>query len=505
MAQSEYKIDLNTAFPMLHEQQTRTIIGSTAGESPRQGDKPGVAYCHNVMPTDYGMNSIAYLQQIDPFFGLPADENFVDVRVAYGDAKFRIYLAWSDTGNVYVLLTGPVTVWSLIPPTVPSVALPFNPDTVTVSTVNGISYIFYAGLGGFTYNETTNQLDPVSFTGLSIPDIKGMVASSGYLIAYSDEAIAWSSTLDPTDFVPSEVTGAGGGNVADIAGDIIFCTDNSLGILIYTEANVVAGTYTGNALFPFRFKEIEDSKGGITLDRTAYEANSGSQFVFSKAGLQSIKISKATNILPMITDFLAGRRFEDYNEETREYEITDIPETGTMLKKVKYIASRYLVISYGIDTFTHAIVLDTTLDRLGKLKTEHVDVFEYVNLQTEIAKENIAFLKADGTVDVVDFSVTNPNSSGVLICGKLQMTRTRFINLQGVEIENVQLEDSLSVSSQVSLDGKNFTDVLGSQDVHNQNLETFNFRAEGKNHSIVLIGKFNTTTVQVIYFQSSRR
>jgi hypothetical protein len=489
---------------MLHEQQARTIIGSTVGQSPSPKQKPGVAYCHNAMPTQYGMASIAYKTLVTgATFG--QGEQFEDVRDAFGDLKTRIYLGFTNLGNVYVLVTGSNPSWVQLPVTSPALTPGTSPDDITIGNVNGISYIFYANSGGFTYNEVTQQLDPVVFTGLDISETVGVAGSAGYLVAFSSDAIAWGSTLVPTDFVPDQVTGAGGGAVADIAGAIKFCVPNSLGLIIYTEANAVAATFTGNTQFPFRFKEIEDSKGGISLDLIAYQANSGNQFVYSKAGIQAIKISKAETILPEATDFLAGRRFEDYNEVTKQYEITDISDTSTLLKKIKYIGSRYLVVSYGLTSFTHAIVLDTALGRVGKLKTDHVDVFEYVNQQSEVAKENFAFLKSDGQIDVVDFSVSNPSSSGVLILGKLQQTRNRFISLEGVEVENAQEGDTLDVHSQVSLDGKNFTVTEGFLATSDPNLKTYNFHAEGKNHSIGLIGKFNTTTVQVTYVQSSRR
>jgi hypothetical protein len=301
------------------------------------------------------------------------------------------------------------------------------------------------------------------------------------------------------------VTGAGGGNVAGLWGDIKFGVSNSLGFLLYTEGNVVAGNYTGNAQFPFRFKEVEDSKGGISLDQTAYQANSGAQFAFTKAGIQAINISKAETILPEITDFLAGRVFEDFNDSTNLFEITELSESQTMLKKMKYIASRYLVMSYGINTFTHAIVLDTTLNRLGKLKIDHVDVFEYVNDQTEVAKENIAFISRFGLTTVVDFSTANADSSGVLITGKMQVTRDKFTALQGVDIENVGAGDTITCHDLYTLDGKNFFSVQGYQYVANDNFNQFLFRVEAKNHSILLKGKFDCNTIQITYFQSSRR
>lgn len=505
MAQRFYTINLqDSLFPMLSEQQSRTVIGSVAGEAPAKEQRPGIAYCHNIMPSRYGYDSVGFLSVVPTFVGLPAGLSFSDTRVVYGDAKSRLYLAWDDEGNVYALLSG-FAVWIALPATVPATGGPgFSLDSVTIGTVNGVSYIFYAGIGGFNFNEVTKVLDAVTFIGLNIPTILGVVASSGYLIALTDQAIAWSSTIDPTDFVPSQITGSGGGNVAGIAGAIIFATANTLGILVYTSANTIAGTYTGNVQFPFKFREVEDSKGGINLDRVAYEANAKVQYVYSKAGLQTITSQRAENILPEVTDFLAGRRFEDYNETTKLYEITDLATSATMLKKVKYVASRYVIISYGITSFTHALIFDTALNKLGKIKLTHVDVFEYIDSQTEISKESIAFLLADGEVKVLDFSATAA-SNGVLILGKLQFTRTRNLILLGVEVENVETSATLSLSSQVTLDGKTFTTVEGTIKESVDNLRSYDFRSEGKNHSLVFIGKFNLVTAQIIFTQGGRR
>lgn len=491
---------------MLSEQQARTIIGSTAGEAPARVDRPGIAYCHNVMPSLYGIDSIDFLSVIPAFSAIPAGLTMDDVRVVYGDARSRLYLVWDTEGNIYALRPS-TSSWIAVPATVPATGGPtFSVESVTVGTVNGISYIFYAGIGAFNYNETSNQLDAVTLTGLNIPEILGVVGSSGYLVAYTKEAIAWSSTILPTDFVPDKVTGSGGGNVAGIAGDIIFVTYDTLGILVYTAANIIAGTYTGNKQFPFKFREVDNSKGGISLDRTAYEANGPEQFVYSKAGVQSITSRAAKTILPEVTDFLAGRRFEDYNETTKLYEVTDLAAAGTMKKKMKFIASRYLIISYGLPTvagFTHAIVFDLALKKLGKLKITHTDCFEYVDSQTEISKESIAFLLSTGEVQIVDFSAP-ATSSGVLILGKLQFTRSRLFTLLGVEIENVESGATLDVSDQASLDGKNFTTVEGKLATSDDNIREYAFRITGKNHSVVLIGQFNVVTLQVRYTTAGR-
>lgn len=505
MAQQEYKIGLsNPSVPMLSEQQTRTIIGSTAGESPASSDKPGIAYFHNVMPTFNGLDSIGFKSKIAA--ALPAGVTMEDVRVAYGDARSRVYLGWDSAGNAYALRTGS-TIWLALPATVPVTSSPmFSVSTVTIGTVNGVSYIMFSGIGAFTYNETTNVLDAVTLTGLDITTVLGVVASSGYLVAYTFEAIVWSSTIDPTDFIPSQVTGSGGGNVAGTAGDILFCTDNTLGLLIYTDANIIAGTYTGNARFPFKFREVDNSKGGIDLDNVAYEANSSSQYVYSKAGVHSVTSQKAEVILADVTDFLAGKRFEDYNETTDLYEVTDLSASETMLKKIKFIASRYLIFSYGLPAtgFTHALVFDTSLKKIGKLKIDHTDVFEYIGTQSEVSKESVAFLLPTGEIKTLDFSVS-ATSSGVLVLGKLQFVRTRMIDLHEVVVENVPEGATLTVLSQASVKGKGFTNVTGFLADTDEEARTYNFHSEAKNHSIVFKGQFNLITAQVTYSIGAKR
>ena len=502
MAQSYYRIDLTAPlFPMLSEQQGRTIIVPQAGEQD-SNNKPALAYCHNVMPSEYGLDSVGYLEVIPA--AIPAVSNFVDVRIAYGSARSRLYLAWDATGRVYVYLIG-AAAWVKLDDTVPSpVTGSFSKEDITIGTVNGVSYIFYSRLGCFRYNESTGVLDPITLTGISIPVTLGVVASSGYLAAYTEEAIAWSSTIDPTDFTPSTVTGAGGGNIAGIGGKIVFILTNSLGLLAYTATNVVAGTYTGNVQFPWKFREVPEAKGGISLDLVAYEANSSDQYVFSKAGLQSVSSNRAKVLLPMLTDFLAGKRFEDFNEVTEEYEITDL--TATMQKKLKFIAARYLVISYGVTSFTHAIVLDLALNKLGKLRIPHVDCFEYIDDQTEVAKESLAFVSASGAVQVVDFSVTAA-SSGVVILGKMRASRTRTLQLLGVDVENVPDTDSFSLRTRLEQDGKNVAPptVAGSLLQSGLNVASYGFRSTAANHSLMCLGRFNLVSLIIKYKPAGRR
>jgi hypothetical protein len=405
----------------------------------------------------------------------------------------RYLVAFTVSGAVYTLASG-ATIWNLVSAPIFSTTTDLA-NNVTIGTVNGISYLFYKGLSAVKYNSSTNTFVPVTLTALALADVIGIVASSGYLIAYTKDAIAWSSTIDPTDFAPSEVTGAGGGKLADIAGNVVFVATNTLGVIIYTTANAVAGTYTGNAKYPFKFREIRSAKGVARASLVAYEANSDSQFVYSKSGLQAITSAQAEIVLPEVTDFITDGVIEDYNTSTNQYEYTS---GDAMLIKLTFIASRYLIISYGLTEYTHALIFDISLKKLGRLKVTHVDIFEFLGDPQVPDKQFIAVALASGEVKLVELSAKSDNSNGVLILGKLQLTLSKYLMLHGAELEGVEESSAFTLGSQVSLDGTSFTVVMGNVLESSGRFRSYGFRATGKNHSLVLTGKFSLRTAQIV-------
>jgi len=508
MAQSYYTIDLKTAsFPLLSEQQSRTVMKGRTSDDPNTSnyEKPSISYCHNVMPSQRGLYSVGFRPSIAKIEDLSASNRVDDVRTIFGDKGNRFNLTWDANGNPYVIGYGSYE-WRKVLSTGFGSIPGFDPNLVTIATVNGLSYIFYSKLIALIYNETSNALVPVTLTGLEIPSILGIVTTQNYLIAYTKDAIAWSSLIVPTDFTPSAVTGAGGGNVPGIDGPIKFVLPHSGGIIIYTLNNAIAGTFTGNGTSPFKFRKIDDAKGGINIDQVAYESGSKFQFSYTRAGLQVVNTQSADTILPQVTDFLSGRRFEDFNEDSLDLVSYDIPVNETIAKKLKFISSRYLVISYGWQGFNYALIYDIILDRLGKVKIDHVDVFEFVSATSEPSKESIGFLKKDGSVDVMETSVTL-DSSGVLLLGKIQASFSRITTLLSVEIENVQEPTTdYTLYDFTSLDGKNYNrKVQGYLSSSEPNLRVYYFKLAAKNHTIAMLGKFNLVTALLVYTLNGRR
>lgn len=505
MAQGVFDVNLqDTAFPMLFEQQTHTYINTK--DASRQVH---LAYCHNVMPTKYGLQSIDYDFRIPMLLGTTPETYFDDVRVIFATNKTRCHLALRLDGSLMVLREG-WTNWDLaIVHTNPVRPLPttFSSNDITIANVNGISYIFYKNFGCFVLDLTLDtNLVEVELLGLITEDFLGITGSVGYLIAYTESAIAWSSTINPLDFVPSQVTGAGGGNIADVNGEIKFITYNSTGLLIYAKSNVVSGTYTGNSQFPFKFREVADSKGGLGLDLVAYEANSTAQYAFSRAGLQAINSQRADLILPEVSDFLEGQRFEDFNEATNEFERTYLGSAQTMRRKLKLINSRYLAISYSLPDsafYTHALVFDKVLQKLGKLKFDHVDVFELNLDQLAGASGSLALVTTKGAVYSVGLS--SAYGSGVAILGSVAFSPTRLTTLLEVHTDNSVVGGAFSIVDLAALDGKNPTPVVGTQAFRESRLTKHVFRTTAKAHNIAVKGNFDLVNCTITYTISGRR
>ena len=491
MAQLTHRTRLTApSFPLISEDMGQSVLVTPQiSKEETQGNDPEITYMHNMMPTKEGIVSVGYVPVID---AVGDEAQFEDVRIIYGNLRTRLHLALSGNGALYILKTN-ATAW---------IEIPFNdPVTgvlVTTGTVDGVTYVYFQGVGAFIYNETADQFVPVVLTGLDVANIIGVTASSGHLIAYTNNALAWSSTVTPSDFVPSASTGAGGGAVADIDGDIVFVVPNSLGILIYSQANVVAATYTGNRQYPFKAREVTDSKGALNLDLVAYEANSKDHYAFGKAGIQAVDSQRAGTFLPEVTDFLTGQQLEDFDETSEVLSITNL--TDTMLKKVKLIASRYLVISYGIEEFTHALVYDIVLNRLGKLKVTHTDIFEYIGgVHQEVARHTLGVLLKTGAVLIADWSVED-TTSGVVIVGRYQYIRQRTLILQEVRAGNIEAESALTCTAYVSLDGFATTSKKTGYPAYvGDKSRTYNFDTEGINVSVLLIGKMDINSILITF------
>lgn len=513
MAQITYRGNLSAkVFPFIMQHFGPTVIVQGQDQnfqrqlvSQEDLDKdrgiPQLLYCHNVMPSSNGFQSIGY--DIAVSGGMNYFSRIYTLRDTSGNEVF--YAHTIDGGN-YILNFG-ATTWTRVNDVVGAADV-----VVTTATINGQSYIYFANIGCYLYDAATNSLIEVILSGLDKADVIGITSSSGYMIAWTANSIAWSSTVehtvptDPIDFVPSLSTGAGGGNVESAKGKITLCVAHYLGFIIYTTDNAVAAVYSGNARFPFNLREIVNSGGVTDSSLVSFDSSSGNHYAYTTSGLQLVSISQTQTIFPEVTDLVAGNYFEDFNETNLQFEYTKL--STQMKKSINVISDRYLVISYGVTSLTHALVYDIAQKRFGKLKLPHVTCFEWkqVGVNTESPRKSLGFLQVDGTVKTVDFGYASAGSSGVMLLGKFQYIRARTMTLDEVELENIISNNNFNLYNLVTYDGKTFqAPVVGYLAGDYGVAKRYNFHQTGINHSLLAIGNFYCDSIVLKFHINGRR
>jgi hypothetical protein len=527
MAQIKYRANLSAkAFPFLTDFQGRTVIVpgpdntfNRSLTSQEDADKdvgvPIIYYCHNVFPAPYGFNSVGYEQLIPPL--LPTVDTFTEAKLLRSNAISstvngpRFYFAPQPSGTHYTFILGG-TRWLPI-----STSVPYTSDTtITYATLQGISYIFFSGIGCYKWDSATNTLIAVTLTGLVAANILGIATYQGYMISYDESSVYWSSTLDidytsnAVDFTPSLATGAGNIRPEGAKGSITIVLPATFGLAIYTSSNIVSAVYSGNSRYPFNFKEVVASGGCSSAKLVTYDANTGNQYAYTTSGMQTVTQTVTQTVFPEVTDFLAGSDFEDYNDMTGEFERTTL--TDPMVKKLSSIADRYLIISYGVSSLTHAIVYDMTQKRYGKLKISHVDCFEFEYLDPAIEdapRKSIAFLKEDGSVYILNPSITFASSSGVILLGKFQYVRSRLLSLEEVELQTVHPSQAAVVYDLVSTSGGTLESTTKYQcyetSQSGEAQRTYKIHKTGVNHSILVVGGFFLSSLQLTFHVHGNR
>lgn len=502
MAQIPLRLTLtSTGFPFLSEKQGRTIIipglditGKSSAVIDPNLAVPEIYYGHNIVPTAQGFQAAA----LSTLVAAPVDtlNDFTQVLTIRDSAGNKVYLATCDSGRNYILRHLSQG-WKRTDDILPAV----SGRLVTTAYINGITYIYFEKIGCYTYDVSANTLNWVTLSGLVPAQIKGIVAAAGYLLAYSNTYMYWSSTLTPVDFTPSIITGAGGGAVQDLKGAITIVFPHRVGVTIYSTYNIVMGYYSGNIRFPFSFKEIVGS-GGVSSNRHMdIDPVSGDHYAYTTGGVQLVTPTVTNGVFPELTDFLAGLYFEDFDENTNTFTTTSL--TTQMVKRITSISDRYVIFSYGTGLagthFTYAVVYDVSLQRFGKLKLPHVDCFEYVLLDTDIvdnAKNSIGFLQLDGTVVLTSLSAVTDTANGVLLLGKFQVARQNTVDLEQLVIENVRPTATFSVTCLSSIDGKNISTSKAGYLIPSTGLvRDYRFRSSGMNHSLLFKGAFDLVSI----------
>ncbi len=519
MSQIPYRANLSAStWPFLISNAGRTVIVRGQDQnyvnpiaSQEDSDKdigvPQIIYCHNVLPTADGFQAVDYNTVVASAAFLLAGDTFQDTVPVYSATGDVAYLAIT-TGGKLLYYRAPNSTWTLM-----SEIVGLAGKAMTVARVAGVTYIYFANIGCYTFNFTTNVLEPVTLNGLDPLLVLGILNSQGYMIAYTQDAIAWSSLVDPTDFEPSLATGAGGGNLEQIRGTVVACVYTVTGFIIYSTVNAVVALYSGNDRYPFNFREIAFSGGLIDVATVTDESNAGFHYAYTTSGLQQIAPQETKSIFHELTDFLSSKTYDDVNADTLAISTTTL--ASAIYKSLAIVADRYLVISYGYPGPSHAIVYDMVMKRFGKLKLAHIKVFEWWGHEladTDRVKTSFALLQETGEVLTVNFSravgsATIPTAAAAtLFLGKFQLVRSRFTNLHSVEVENVHSGQPFSLRDLPTLDGKNFTTpIFGTENTISNPAKKFYFRVSAQNHTLAATGKFELTSIQLFLSSGGKR
>jgi hypothetical protein len=338
------------------------------------------------------------------------------------------------------------------------------------------------------------------------------------IVAHYPGGVFWSSSIDETDFVPSLITGAGGGEVQQALGQIVVLTPHPKGFLIYTDANIVAGQYSGNPRYPFDLQGVIGSSGVINRDMVNEDANDLYHYAYTVAGIQTVSLLSCSPALIEISDYLSTGNFEDFDETT--FTFTEYQANGAGIAPFKRLAvvSRYIIISYSLSglKFTHALIYDTITKRLGKIKHDHWKVVELTyqmlgGVAYDPAKANIGLLNRTGEIIAVTFQ--DGSGPGCMILGKYQFVRQRNLVLQEVEVETLQTGGgggggAYAVDVLTALDGRNYTRVSPSNMLIEGPVNGYSktkLRSEGVNHSVVIQGTFQMSSVELTFSLGAKR
>jgi hypothetical protein len=558
MAIQRFKVSLNAArFPLVSTKGQRAVFIPGLDSAPRTPrtfmgsnesvdyDIAQILYGENIMPVSEGLKSVGYKQLIAPTVNTDFDQIFAlrddeENTVLYSPAAGKNYIyddalsAWTST--TFLEIHG--------------VAIdPASPNTeatakVTYAYVDGKTFVCYSRLlatGGtdasiLFWNPTTKALEPAGALLANVPfaagEIDGISSSNGYLIIYSDISVAWAAfngtAFDYVIYANGEFTGSGSQIPEDVQGKVKACISLPGGFVIFTAKNAIAATYHAqNIAAPWVFREIAGSGGIESYEQATVEGSLGALIAYTTTGLQKVSLNSSEEAYPDVSDFITDRYIERYSFGNQE--LRQASTTLDMFVKITNIANRYLVVSYGTfpRVFSFALVYDMTLQRWGKLRIVHRDCFYYnygaitgdltysmlgdvpydsPDLTTYdsttqqsnaivAAQHGMAFLKADGSVSLADWSslVRDTEDEAVAIIGRIQLTRASNAQFNRAEIEGLS---SGRVYLQPSYNGRTLEAAIALTDIETApNYRVVGDMIDCKNFNLVVEGTFDLSTM----------
>ena len=388
------KIRVNLAadtFPLLLDDQGRSLIVQSRGDaaagqtsSPSQRNQSSIPipiYLSNYIPTAIGFSSMSYNRDAIPKKLAERLNKEATIFEVFSQDGIKSHIV-GNSDAIYVR-DGNRKTWRRLLPNDRRIS---PRDIVTTATVQGITYICIRRIGVFIYDPIEIALTPVELDGLVSAELLGLVAVGSYLIAYDADTIYWSSVLDPLDFVPNLVTGAGSTKVSSVKSNIVSCLSIKNGMIIYTTSGAVSAQLTGDMQNPLIYVELQGFPGVDNVYSLSLPKRNEDHYAVTKSGMYLISVAAATPIYPEISEFLRGKAVQEYKHPEDKSKAGAIQTTysdDVLDYRLRTLYNDYLLISYSVKAepcHTHVLVYDIKLDRWGKLGIRHVDILDYVSL-----------------------------------------------------------------------------------------------------------------------------
>lgn len=532
---TQQKFTLNTSqtpFPFLSKLAKK---GSIIPNLDQERVPPQPIYMENVVPTQNGVTSIGYLEYANVFEPDPVDDDYYDTDV------FPVYSANQNTG--YVIIDRPNGKVKIYGPWVGiTEILDISSSEIRPNLFffRDRTWIFHPSLGlRYITNDFVTAEETIN--GLDTFVLRGITASISYLIAWDDDRVYWSDPINFTEFDPS-VTGSGAGStgVLGVKGKINIVLKEPQGFIIYTNGNATRARFTQNVRNPWIFDELRNSTGVANSNQVTNYENIGTHFMWADAGFAVAAEGQVEYPFSDLTEFLAGDIREEISfldtADPDELEFERIEEKNVVYRvKVSFVANRYIAISYGPfeEHFTNILLFDIHLERWGRLELEHEAVFNFIPPRqdsTDIAAEDFleepenaadnyfgasayeflpktfdynfwgkdfAILKPDG--DVVRATTQlkgdpNVEDAGVLLYGEIALTRGRYSEISEVEVSGLLDYEGVDAMD-LWVRSPDTTENIFLKGAIDLERERYVMRSVGRQHQILIRGRFNVTTL----------
>jgi hypothetical protein len=430
---------------------------------------PQLVYAQNCMPSAKGYKGVGHINSLSAD-GATTDQLLESAVFPYaltdgvvGVAAIEVKDLATHTASRFWGYDTTVNGFALYDINPPMVSDNLSGEDISWGTVNDTTYVWAKGLGAWRMDKDpiltptrTGELFGVTFTGLSVADVEGITAANGYLIAWTDDAIAWSSTIDPTDFTPSATTGAGGGPVQDAQGGIVAVYPFDKGIFIYTKRNILMGLYTGNKQYPYKIVPVPNSIGVEFRANIAWSLNTDTHYVSTFTGILAVTASGAKWVLPELFDFIKTK--SKYNLNTATYQPIQLDSDDDALQ-ISLIANKYLTIQLPFNGVTPAktYIYDMSIGKLGILTGAYTKMVElYISAETEGARKARNWLgtyhiykdpaKSEWTLNLrrIDFmeytsdteeaDALLPRPESMFLLGRYKYSRSRRTELHEIQV-----------------------------------------------------------------------